>query len=66
MAQAQYVYTVNYIDPKDKTKSKILVPQTSVLASTADVARTLAIRAIPADAIEGLDLDNVEIIVRPF
>jgi hypothetical protein len=56
------VFYPNEKQRKDGQKAKVVVDPATVLAPSEAVARTTAARAIPAD----VDLDQVEIFVRPF
>lgn len=51
-------------DRGEEPKSELLIPPTSLLASSQDQVSVLAARAIPATHVD--KLEDVEIVVRPF
>ena len=63
--QTVYEYVVYLNDPKEKTR-KLLVGPTTVLASSENAARTAAGRQETVLAVALEDVDNIEVVVRPF
>lgn len=59
-----FEYAAFYIPTEKGEKAAIVVPPTTVLAKTEEVAKSLAARAIPAEYAD--NLDKVTVVVRPF
>ena len=65
MKKKLFEYAVLHHDQKDETvETDIIVKPTTLLAANEDTAALLVAREIPDNYIE--DLENVEIIIRPF